>query len=103
MSEWSPKQKRQDYSYLLCDARLTLLCIPKGYAFMSIILVILNGEKEEKYRDFPELPYYIIMMIFFGIRVGYGLIRDSLEERELSLFISALEKGNLWYRERGVS
>ena len=74
MSEWSPKKKGQDYSYLLCDARLkTLLYIPRGYTFMSIILLILRGVKEEKYQDFPELSYCITMMMFFGVRIDYGL------------------------------
>lgn len=78
---WSPKRKGQDYSYLLCDVRLTLLYIPRGYTFMSIILLILKEEKEEKYQDFPELSYCITMMMFFGIRLVWlnqGFFRGKI-------------------------
>lgn len=78
---WSPKRKGQDYSHLLCDVRLTLLYIPRGYTFMSIILLILKEEKEEKYQDFPELSYCIAMMMFFGIRLVWlnqGFFRGKI-------------------------
>lgn len=75
----SPRKRDMIIPIFLCDSKLTLLYISGGYTFMSIILLILKGEKEEKYQ---ELSYCRTIMMFFGIPVDYGLIRNSLEERQ---------------------
>lgn len=67
---------------------------------MSILLLIFEGEKEEKYQKCPELSYCTTMMVFFGITEDYVSIRDSLEVKRVSPFISAFIKGSSWYRER---
>lgn len=67
---------------------------------MSILLLIFKGEKEEKYQKCPELSYCTTMMVFFGITEDYVSIRDSLEVKRVSPFISASIKGSSWYRER---
>lgn len=58
----------QDYSYVLCDAKLILLYIPKGHVFMIMIVLVFKGEREEKYQDCTELSYCTTMIWYFFFR-----------------------------------